>query len=98
MKAIQLLAMFTAGRLVCAASCAAVLCACRLSAFGGMDEVVLKCETNIAPCSYKVGEAMKFSFSLIGLDASEPIAGMNLRWKRQGAGFRRAGPPRLSRA
>ena len=30
MKAIQLLAMFTAGRLVCAASCVAVLCACRV--------------------------------------------------------------------
>ena len=66
------------------AHAAAVFAASALAAFASMDGVVLKCETNIAPCSYRVGEKMKFSFSLLDLDASEPIDGLKLRWKRHG--------------
>ena len=84
MKAITLAALFAGNKIARTAAFAAVAGMCWMPALGGMDDVVLKCETNIAPCSYRVGENMKFSFSLLGLEASEPIDGLKLKWKRQG--------------
>ena len=84
MKAITLSALFAGNKIARAAAFAAVAGMCWMPALGGMDDVVLKCETNIAPCSYRVGEKMKFVFSLLALDAAEPIDGLKLKWKRQG--------------
>ena len=84
MKAITLAALFAGNKIARAAAFAAVAGMCWMPALGGMDDVVLKCETNIEPCSYRVGEKMKFVFSLLALDAAEPIDGLKLKWKRQG--------------
>ena len=84
MKAITLSALFAGNKIARAAAFAAVAGMCWMPASGGMDDVVLKCETNIAPCSYRVGEKMEFVFSLLALDAAEPIDGLKLKWKRQG--------------
>ena len=63
---------------------AVILAASALVSFGAMDGVVLKCETDRAPCSYSVGEKMAFSFSLLNLEAGEPLDGLRLKWKRSG--------------
>lgn len=64
------------------AAVAAVSAAC---AFGGQwDKAVLKGVTDKDPCSYKVGEKIRFALSLEGLDAAAPLDGCKVGWKCRG--------------
>ena len=71
-------------RLFAAIAAFAGISAGALGAMPEMDGVVLKGVTDKDPCSYVVGEKMKFSFSLHGLADGVSLDGLKLKWKRQG--------------
>jgi hypothetical protein len=71
-------------RLFAAIAAFAGIAASALGAMPEMDGVVLKGVTDKDPCSYVVGEKMKFSFSLHGLADGVSLDGLKLKWKRRG--------------
>ena len=64
---------------------ALAVCVLSAVAHGGMwDDAVVAGETDAPPCSYRVGQPVRFEFSLTGVPDDADISPYRLQWRRRG--------------